>query len=174
MKIDQLDPLLYKGKPFVLTYSTTGYYDIARTDKGFDFTYKPFDKMQEISFDDRFLNDWLDDPVAYGAFENGELLGYVEGTLEKWNNRYRISNICVFDANRRRAGIGTTLMNTILAEALQSGARMVVLETQSCNETAIAFYRRHGFEIIGFDLYAYTNADPQRHEIRIEMGKTLR
>lgn len=173
MKIERLDPALYKGRPFVLTYSTTGYYDIERTNEGFGFTHKSFDKTQEISFDDRFFNDWLEDPIAYGAFEKGALLGYVEGTLEKWNNRYRISNICVFDVNRRRAGIGTALMHTILAEAVQSGARMVVLETQTCNQAAIAFYRKHGFEIIGFDLYAYTNSDPQRHEVRLEMGKML-
>ena len=50
---------------------------------------------------------------------------------------------------------------------------MAVLETQSCNEHAISFYKKHGFEIIGFDLYAYTNIDPDRHEIRIEMGRML-
>ena len=52
---------------------------------------------------------------------------------------------------------------------------MSVLETQSCNENAIAIaiavYRKNGFEIIGFDLYSYSNTDPERHEIRIEMGK---
>ncbi len=48
---------------------------------------------------------------------------------------------------------------------------MSVLETQSCNENAIAFYRKNGFEIIGFDLYSCQNTDPERHEIRIEMGK---
>ena len=65
------------------------------------------------------------------------------------------------------------LMNTILQVAKESGARMVVLETQTCNENAIAFYRKNGFDIIGFDLFAYTNIDPERHEIRIEMGKQL-
>lgn len=64
-------------------------------------------------------------------------------------------------------------MSTILREAKESGARMVVLETQTCNENAIAFYRKMGFELIGFDLYAYSNSDPKRHEIRIEMGKKL-
>lgn len=48
---------------------------------------------------------------------------------------------------------------------------MSVLETQSCNENTIAVYRKNGFEIIGFDVYSYQNADPERHEIRIEMGK---
>lgn len=48
-----------------------------------------------------------------------------------------------------------------------------VLETQTCNERAIAFYRKCGFEIIGFDLYAYSNHDPEAHEVRLEMGKKL-
>ena len=43
----------------------------------------------------------------------------------------------------------------------------------TCNENAIAFYKKNGFDIIGFDLYAYSNTDPQRHEVRIEMGKML-
>jgi ribosomal protein S18 acetylase RimI-like enzyme len=50
---------------------------------------------------------------------------------------------------------------------------MVILETQTCNENAIAFYKKNGFEIIGFDLYAYSNDDPEKHEIRIEMGRKL-
>ena len=64
-------------------------------------------------------------------------------------------------------------MEAIEREAAASGARMIVLETQSCNEAAIAFYRKNGFSVIGFDLYAYSNTDPERHEVRIEMGKKL-
>lgn len=173
MEITKLDTETYAGQKFTLRYKTKGYYDIQSVESGFRITYKPFDKLAEMSFDDVFFNEWLDDPVAFGAFENGKLLGYIEGSHEKWNNRYRISNICVFDDTRRHSGIGTLLMDTILYEAKQSGARMVVLETQTCNENAIAFYRKNGFEIIGFDLYAYTNSDPKRHEIRIEMGKKL-
>ena len=93
--------------------------------------------------------------------------------METWNNRFRISNICVFAPAARCRGIGTALMNAIVKEAAASGARMAVLETQSCNAAATGFYRRNGFEIIGFDLYAYSNDDPERHEIRIEMGKKL-
>ena len=173
MEIKKLDRKMYKGRKFVLRYITSGYYDIAKSNTGFQIEYKRFDKPTEMTFDDCMFNEWLEDPVAYGAFENGQLLGYVEGTLEKWNNRYRISNICVFDDTRRHGGIGTALMNTILNEAKESGARMVVLETQTCNENAIVFYHKNGFDIIGFDLYAYTNTDPERHEIRIEMGKQL-
>lgn len=173
MNILKLNNADYAGKKFNVSYLTNGYYDIQRVNCGFEIVYKRFEKPKQMSFDDCILDKWLDDPVAFGAFENGQLIGFVEGALERWNNRYRISNICVFDEAIRHNGIGTELMNTILLEAKQSGARMVVLETQTCNENAIAFYRKNGFDIIGFDLYAYTNQDPDRHEIRIEMGLNL-
>ena len=173
MEIKKLDEKIYKGKKFISKYITNGYYDIIKTDIGFKIEYKSFERPTEMSFEDCMFNKWLEDPIAYGAFENNKLLGYVEGALEKWNNRYRISNICIFNNTYRHKGIGTILMNTILKDAKGSKARMVVLETQTCNENAIAFYQKNGFEIIGFDLFSYTNDDPKRHEIRIEMGKQL-
>ena len=77
------------------------------------------------------------------------------------------------DFSERSRGVGTALMKPIERAAEDAGARMLILETQSCNENAIAFYKKNGFEIVGFDLYAYSNDDPERHEVRIEMGKKL-
>lgn len=65
-------------------------------------------------------------------------------------------------------------MDAILTAAVESGARMAILETQTCNVNAINFYRKHGFELIVFDLYSYSNDDPERHEVRIEMGRKLK
>ena len=136
--------------------------------------YVPFEIPVERSFEDTFFGVWLEDPVAFGVFEDGSLLGFVEGSPETWNQRFRISNICVFDNAQRNQGTGTILMERITETARAYDARMLVLETQSCNEAAIAFYKKNGFEIIGFDLYAYSNHDPERHEVRIEMGKKLK
>ncbi len=174
MEIKRLNREAYAGKRFTARYQTKGYYDIHAGSTGFRMEYVPFEAAVEKAFEDEFFGDWLDEPVAYGAFEDERLLGYAEGAPEKWNNRFRISNICVFDSAERHRGIGTALMNTILAEAVKADARMAVLETQSCNENAIAFYRKNGFDIIGFDLYSYSNTDPERHAVRIEMGKKLR
>lgn len=173
MEIKRLDKEIYAGQRFTARYQTSGYYDISATESGFQIEYKAFESPVNKSFEDVFFGQWLDDPIAYGAFEKERLLGYVEGFLETWNNRYRISNICIFDDAYRHRGIGSLLMDTILKEASASNARMVVLETQTCNENAVAFYRRYGFEIIGFDLYSYSNTDPEKHEVRIEMGKKL-
>ena len=173
MEIKQLEREVYAGKQFTARYQTKGYYDIVPWEYGFRMEYRHFDETTERSFDDEMFGEWLEDPVAFGAFENGTLIGFVEGSMENWNNRFRISNICVFDHERRSGGVGTALMEKIEAVAKVDGARMVVLETQSCNENAIGFYRKCGFEMIGFDLYAYSNHDPQRREVRVEMGKRL-
>lgn len=174
MEIKKLEKESYAGKAFTVCYETRGYYHISPGESGFRIEYRPFDAPMERSFDDVFFGQWLEAPVAFGAFQDGKLVGYVEGSMETWNNRFRISNICVFDFSRRSKGTGTRLMEVIQKEAKASGARMIVLETQSCNEAAIAFYKKNGFTIIGFDLYAYSNSDPEEHEVRIEMGKKLK
>ncbi len=173
MTILPLDKTAYAGKKFTVRYRTKGYYDICPSAQGFLFRYVPLEAPAEKSFDDEFFGEWLDAPVAFGAFEGEKLIGFVEGAPENWNHRFRLSNICVFDGAQRQKGLGTALMQHITEAARASGARMLVLETQSCNENAIAFYKKNGFEIIGFDLYSYSNTDPERHEVRIEMGKKL-
>ncbi len=173
MEIRPLDKEIYAGKKFTARYTTGGYYDIRASESGFQMRYTAFAAPVEKSFEDVFFGEWLENPVAFGAFEGERLIGYVEGSVEGWNNRFRISNICVFDHSKRNSGIGSKLMETIQREAVSCKARMIVLETQSCNEAAIAFYRKNGFTIIGLDLYAYSNTDPQQHEVRIEMGKKL-
>ena len=77
------------------------------------------------------------------------------------------------DALFRKQGLGHALMEVAKKQAIREHRRAVILETQSCNERAIAFYRKNGFSVIGFDLYAYSNRDPERHEVRVEMGKRL-
>ena len=44
------------------------------------------------------------------------------------------------------------------------------LETQSCNVRAIDFYRKQGFQLIGYDSCCYTNIDIEKHEIRFDFG----
>ena len=174
MEIKRLEREEYAGRKFTARYQTRGYYDICASESGFDVKYIPFDEPEERSFDDVFFSEWLDEPIAFGAFDGGGLIGYVEGSPERWNNRFLISNICVFENARRGSSVGTVLLDAIQEAAAASGAQMIVLETQSCNENAIAFYRKNGFEIIGFDLYAYSNDDQERHEVRLEMGKKLK
>lgn len=174
MEIKALKKEEYAGRKFTVGYRSGGSFDIFACEDGFRMRYVPFETTVDRALDDVFFGEWLEEPVAFGAFEGGELIGFVEGSPERWNHRFRVSNICVFRSENRHSGIGSALLESIERTAVASGARMMVLETQSCNENAIAFYKKHGFTMIGFDLYAYSNHDPDRHEIRIEMGKKLK
>ena len=174
MEIRRLDPQEYAGYALQFEYVTDHVYDVQADENGFSLALTRLDRPLRKAFTDTLFSEWLEEPVAFGAFEGGELLGFVEGSPETWNNRFRISNICVFDPARRQGSVGTALMQAIERAAEASGARMIVLETQTCNENAIAFYRRNGFALIGLDLYAYSNTDPERREVRLEMGKKLK
>ena len=167
--IRELDIEEYRGKTCEFVYETPGFYDFDIRENEFALEYKSFEQPVRKSFTDSLISQWLESPCLYGAFRNGCLAGIAEGSMESWNNRFRINNFLIFEEFRRQ-GIGTLLMQRMLRRAGEEKARMTVLETQSCNVNAIQFYRRCGFEIIGFDLYCYSNQDPQRGEVRIEMG----
>jgi len=176
MEIIRLNPELYKGKHLIMRYKSRFYYDIeiSKTDGGVDFSLvrKRFETEKEKRFDDTLIEEWLEKPQLFGAFENGEIVGYLELSREQWNNRMRVSNIMV-EEPFRGCGIGTALMDKAYQVAVEEKARMLILETQSCNDKAISFYRSCGLDIIGFDLYAYSNNDIENREFRIEMGRTI-
>lgn len=92
MEIRPLDREIYAGKTFTACYRTNGYYEICPSETGFQMDYVPFAEPTERSFDDVFFGEWLEDPIAFGAFEGDKLIGYVEGSIEGWNNRFRLSN----------------------------------------------------------------------------------
>ena len=65
------------------------------------------------------------------------------------------------------------LIDLAKEKAREQGRRAIILETQSCNTAAIAFYRRQGFQLIGYDTCCYTNNDVQRREVRFNFGYFL-
>ena len=173
MEINRLNYNGYKGKKYNAEFLSDQYLSIEPGNNGFEMKWVYSETELKMSIHDYMLSDWLEDPAAYGAFEHGRMVGFVEGFLEKWNNRFRITNICVFDESDRRRGIGTRLLDRMMLDAVNSGARMAVLETRSFNFKAVSFYQKNGFEIIGFDRYAYSNNGPEEHNMRIEMGRKI-
>ena len=110
--------------------------------------------------------------MAWGIIEDGKLVAAVETAVEELSNRLRISIIWVDEAYRRQ-GIGTALLDIAMQRALSEKRRVLMLETQSYNSDAIAFYLRYGFSLIGFDSCAYHNDDLERKEVRMELGIIL-
>lgn len=172
----------WKDCPIPMEYTTLEYYDLEKTEDSGGFRVdmtrkkldKPFTLTQEMyDHPDRLYRDHWEKAEAFGIVSeaNGkrELLACIEVCPEEWSNRLVVTELWVADALHRR-GIGTRLMNLAKEKAREQGCRAIILETQSCNVRAIAFYRRQGFELIGYDACCYSNRDIQRHEVRFDFG----
>ena len=168
----------YGGYRLPIGYTTDSYYDVSliRTDDGWkaDFSVACFPSpvthtQEEYDYPDKLFQKHWKGAFAYGAFDGENLIGAIELYPEKWANRIRVTELWV-DEKYRRQGTGKRLMNIAKAQAKKRGARMLILETQSCNVNAIGFYLHEGFDLVGFLSCDYTNSDLSRKEVRFEMG----
>ncbi len=184
----EIIPLLkeeWKGVPILMRYTTEEYYDLETTtgSDGFQvqMVKKKFDtpvthSPEEYDFPDGLYQDHWEKAEAFGIVSEKdgkkELLACIEICPEEWSNRLMVTELWVADELHRQ-GIGTNLMNVAKEQAKLQGRRAIILETQSCNVRAIAFYLSQGFELIGFDSCCYTNIDVERQEVRFNFGYFL-
>jgi ribosomal protein S18 acetylase RimI-like enzyme len=171
---------LSKDDPLLPTlnsrYMTDGYYALTVVrgvrDWRIGLTLQPFEKSVEKKYTGTFFEKHVEEPRVFSAVLDSQQVGWIEVGYERWNNRMRVWEFLVRE-DFRRSGIGSLLMDYAVTAAKEKGARMLVLETQSCNVPAIGFYLKYGFRLIGFDLAAYSNEDIERKEIRLEFGLAL-
>ena len=181
-EIVQLPKEKWKGTPILLKYTTKEYYDLetSKDDQGFhvQMIKRKFDAPvthtpEEYDFPDRLYQDHWAEAKAWGIVckkeGNEELLACIESCPEEWSNRLMVTELWVSEELRRQ-GVGRMLMDIVKEQAKAEGRRAVILETQSCNVDAIAFYLSQGFELIGFDSCCYTNRDVERREVRFDFG----
>ena len=130
-------------------------------------------KPVEKRFEGGFFQPFVDVPRVFAAEFEDKQVGWIELDFQEWNNRMRIWELLVKEGFRRK-GIGTVLVDYAVKLSKRRGARMLVVETQSCNVPAVSFYLKHGFELVGFDVAAYSNEDIKRKEIRLEFGLKIK
>ena len=173
-----LDPQKWQGYKLKFHYISHSYYDVEidRSDSGFHVSFSkkpyitPFEKIPDNY--DKLFQPWWEDIKAWGIEENEQLIAVIETAVEEWSNRLIVTELWIDDIHRRK-GIGTALMDIAMQRAREEKRRVLMLETQSCNEAAVAFYLAYGFTLIGFDACAYRNNDLDRKEVRMEMGILL-
>lgn len=173
----------WKGTPVLMRYTTEGYFDVEiREDADsfhVDMVMKKFDEpvLHNPDFSDGLYADYWPGAEAWGIIgeEVGEdglpkkkLLACIECCPEEWSNRLLVTEVWVADELHRQ-GIATRMMNLVKEKAMRDGRRAIMLETQSCNLHAIAFYKSQGFQLMGIDSCCYGNFDIARHEVRINL-----
>ncbi len=86
--------------------------------------------------------------------EDGEIVGFCGLYLVA--DEGQIMEICVNPAYRRR-GIATSLLHTMMQDAISAGAGWFSLEVRSQNASAIALYTALGFVRVGLRRRYYRN-----------------
>ena len=117
----------------------------------------------ELFGDDRWSAAMFWNELASGHYylvarDGDEVVGYAGlavGDHEAW-----VQNLAV-RVDRQRRGIGTRLLQALLAEADLRGAQAVLLEVAVDNATAQRMYDRYGFEPVGLrrGYYQPSNTD---------------
>lgn len=176
----------WEGTVIPMRYTTEEYYDVRIDNFGNGYkvsmekskfaspvTHYP----EEYDFPDRLYQSHWEKAFAWGIVQDNagepELLACVETCPEEWSNRLIVTEFWVHEKLRRQ-GIGHALMAIAKEQAILEHRRAIILETQSCNVGAISFYRKEGFELIGFDSCCYSNRDLERKEVRLNLGSFWR
>ena len=174
-RIVELEREVWQDYRLEFRYTANNYYDVEvdHLSDGFNiqFSKKPFEtpynKMPDDT--DKLFQPWWDDVKAWGIVDNERLIAVIETAVEEWSNRLIVTELWIDDAHRRQ-GIATALMDIAIKRAKDEKRRVLMLETQSCNEGAIAFYLGYGFSLIGLDTCSYQNNDLERKEVRMNFG----
>lgn len=170
----------WKGRIIPMRYTTEEYYDVSvQEGEGFrvEIAKKKFETPvthtpEEYDFPDKLYEEHWEGAYAWGVLVDGEMAAVIETCPESWSNRLRVTELWVHE-DYRRQGIARALMAAAKEQARLERRRAIILETQSCNVGAIAFYRQEGFSLIGFDSCCYNNRDMERKEVRLELGILL-
>ncbi|CAA7409922.1 unnamed protein product [Spirodela intermedia] len=111
-------------------------------------------KLNTVLFPVRYNDKYYADALSSGeftrlAYYNDICVGSVACRIERKEGgdlRVYVMTLGVL-APYRRLGIGTKLLNHILALSARQGIAEIYMHVQTNNDDAIAFYKKFGFEI---------------------------
>lgn len=104
-----------------------------------------------VEVEEAFLRSMLDssDDVMYAAKADGEIIGIANVSRLKRRMSHRASIGISVRQCAWHSGVGTALMEALLAFARKNGIEQLELEVRSDNGRAIRLYERFGFTRIG-------------------------
>lgn len=102
------------------------------------------------------------------AVENGRICGYLNTTYVL--DELDIHRVCVLP-EYRRMGIGTALLDYMMAFCRQHGFTEVFLEVRKSNLQAQRLYRRFGFEVVGERADFYQHPTEPGYVMRADLSK---
>lgn len=181
VRVDRLDDITAdEVRRLIVGYGSSQRYDVhwVESYQRTSFT------LELVNLEQPFVKHWhherlthwyqslLAEGLSVGAWDDGRLVGIAITERRDWNDEAMVWELHVEEPLRGR-GIGRRLLGAVEAVAKGSGCRAVVIETQTTNVAAIAFYRACGYTMQGLDLSFYANEDLERGEVAVFMKKAL-
>jgi ribosomal protein S18 acetylase RimI-like enzyme len=126
-------------------------------------------------YDSGRVDDWVEPyleqtPVHtlhfMAARAEGEVRGLVTWQKVAWNDTVWLVDIRTRREDRR-SGVGSALLGNLKSQTARLHARGISVETQINNYPAIRFYRKHGFQLSGFNDHLYTNRDLEKQDVAL-------
>jgi ribosomal protein S18 acetylase RimI-like enzyme len=166
----------FRDSVTVFQYESPGHYrvSICESADGWTVTLKREDFRETFRkrANDKVITPYKGNSEIYGAFVDGAYAGFIQIEFQEHNRSVRVWDIDILREFRGK-GAGRALMDLCKSRSRELGARRIILETQTCNLKAIAFYRAMGFGLAGLDATNYQNDDIERGEVRLEMAYYL-
>ncbi|MGV3616791.1 MAG: GNAT family N-acetyltransferase [Fimbriimonas sp.] len=128
-----------------------------------EFAFRLKEEVLELPLEKRYPVDLTERDrwdLALVAERNGEVVGFLAAEFAEWNRRVVLWHLYV-SPTARGGGVGAALLRAVTDFALSRRAHCVWVETQDVNYPAIRFYRKQGFQFVGFDASLY---DPEAME----------
>ena len=120
--------------------------------------------IEEASFNNPTTREWYENELTrpdvcfiYVLRTTGHP---VAGFCAFWRvaEQLHINNLAVLP-ERRREGVATALLDRVLADGAERGARRATLEVRRSNRAALQLYEGFGFTVAGVRRGYYTNPD---------------
>jgi ribosomal protein S18 acetylase RimI-like enzyme len=164
-------------------YETDRVFNLVRERAGSELTWQlrevrldqPLTKMYDQGEAAEWLDSYADagppDALRFlGATHRGQVLGIATWTVSEWNAVLWLVDIRVRPADRG-SGVGSALLDALTAQSRSDRLRGISVETQIRNYPAVCFYRKHGFQIAGFNDHLYTNSDLADQDVALFLFK---
>ena len=142
---DEVDPLSIKDE-----FAPLWIDHIKFVNKIQNFPYKaPSRKM----FEEKLMKSIRNSKkvVLFIVKDAEKIVGYIQTAISKNGKGGKIVSFHLLN-DYRRTGVGSTLIKKGLKWLWKNGVREIELGTQGGNEAAVKFYKKHGFEIQGYNL----------------------
>ncbi len=144
MKIDDLAPVFHLGEQLFTSQEHSN-------------LYRTWDEFEVTSM-------FQSEPdLCLVADLDGEIAGFAMGrTIEKSGSAWSYGHLVWIgvDTSKHRRGIGDNIFEEFRNRMLDKNIRIIVVDTQADNVSALNFFKKHGFTNATDHVYLSLNLDP--------------